>query len=140
MKNILLTILCAFGTLAASAQNFDYLTFRTNAGTEYSVPVDGLKIVINGDQLQVSSKAEDLAFAFDELGSFFFTTEPTAIQSATADDVQVSIVNGQLQTNAPAGTPVRVFTLDGREMPTTGLGAGIYVIQVNNRTFKTLAR
>ena len=140
MKNILLTILCAFGTLAASAQNFDYLTFRTNAGTEYSLPVDGLKIVINGDQLQVSSTAENLNFAFDELGSFFFTTEPTAIQSAAADDVQVSIVNGQLQTNAPAGTPVRVFTLDGREMPTTGLGAGIYVIQVNNRTFKTLAR
>ena len=140
MKNILLTILCAFGTLATSAQNFDYLTFRTNAGTEYSVPVDGLKIVINGDQLQVSSTAEDLAFAFDELGSFFFTTEPTAIQTAAADDVQVSIVNGQLQTNAPAGTPVRVFTMDGREMPTTGLGAGIYVIQVNNRTFKTLAR
>ena len=140
MKNILLTILCAFGTLATSAQNFDYLTFRTNAGTEYSVPVDGLKIVINGDQLQVSSTAENLNFAFDELGSFFFTTEPTDIQSATADDVQVSIVNGQLQTNAPAGTPVRVFTLDGREMPTTGLGTGIYVIQVNNRTFKTLAR
>ena len=140
MKNILLTILCAFGTLATSAQNFDYLTFRTNAGTEYSLPVDGLKIVINGDQLQVSSTAEDLAFAFDELGSFFFTTEPTAIQTAAADDVQVSIVNGQLQTNAPAGTPVRVFTLDGREMPTTGLGAGIYVIQVNNRTLKTLAR
>ena len=140
MKNILLTILCAFGTLAASAQNFDYLTFRTNAGTEYSVPVDGLKIVINGDQLQVSSTAENLNFSFDELGSFFFTTEPTAIQTAAADDVQVSIVNGQLQTNAPAGTPVRVFTLDGREMPTTGLGAGIYVIQVNNRTFKTLAR
>ena len=140
MKNILLTILCAFGTLAASAQNFDYLTFRTNAGTEYSVPVDGLKIVINGDQLQVSSTAGNLNFAFDELGSFFFTTEPTAIQTAAADDVQVSIVNGQLQTNAPAGTPVRVFTMDGREMPTTGLGAGIYVIQVNNRTFKTLAR
>ena len=140
MKNILLTILCAFGTLAASAQNFDYLTFRTNAGTEYSLPVDGLKIVFNGDKLQVSSTAENLNFAFDELGSFFFTTEPTAIQTAAADDVQVSIVNGQLQTNAPAGTPVRVFTLDGREMPTTGLGAGIYVIQVNNRTFKTLAR
>ena len=140
MKNILLTILCAFGTLAASAQNFDYLTFRTNAGTEYSLPVDGLKIVFNGDKLQVSSTAENLNFAFDELGSFFFTTEPTAIQTAAADDVQVSIVNGQLQTSAPAGTPVRVFTLDGREMPTTGLGAGIYVIQVNNRTFKTLAR
>ena len=140
MKHVLLTLLCAFGTLAASAQNFDYLTFRTNAGTEYSVPVDGLKIVINGAQLQVSSTAENLNFAIDELGCFFFATEPTAIQTATADDVQVSIVNGQLQTNAPAGTPVRVFTLDGREMPTTGLGAGIYVIQVNNRTFKTLAR
>ena len=140
MKHVLLTLLCAFGTLAASAQNFDYLTFRTNAGTEYSVPVDGLKIVINGDKLQVSSTAQDMAFAIDELGSFFFATEPTAIQTATADDVQVSIVNGQLQTNAPVGTPIRVFTLDGREVPTTGLGAGIYVIKMNNRTFKTLAR
>ena len=140
MKHVLLTLLCAFGTLAASAQNFDYLTFRTNAGTEYSVPVDGLKIVINGDQLQVRSTAENLNFAFDELGCFFFATEPTAIQSAAADDVQVSIVNGKLQTNAPAGTPVRVYTMDGREVPTTGLGAGIYVIKVNNRTFKTLAR
>ena len=140
MKHVLLTLLCAFGTLAASAQNFDYLTFRTNAGMEYSVPVDGLKIVINGDQLQVSSTAENLNFAIDELGCFFFATEPTAIQTATADDVQVSIVNGKLQTNAPAGTPVRVYTMDGREMPTSGLGAGIYVIQVNNRTFKTLAR
>lgn len=140
MKHVLLTLLCAFGTLAASAQNFDYLTFRTNAGTEYSVPVNGLKIVINGDQLQVSSTAENLNFAIDELGCFFFATEPTAIQTATADDVQVSIVNGKLQTNAPAGTPVRVYTMDGREVPTTGLGAGIYVIKVNNRTFKTLAR
>ena len=63
MKHVLLTLLCAFGTLAASAQNFDYLTFRTNAGTEYSVPVDGLKIVINGDKLQVSRTAENLNFA-----------------------------------------------------------------------------
>ena len=140
MKHVLLTLLCAFGTLAASAQNFDYLTFRTNAGTEYSVPVDGLKIVINGDKLQVSSTAENLNFAIDELGCFFFATEPTAIQTAATDDVQVSIVNGQLQTNAPAGTPIRVYTMDGREVPTTGLGAGIYVIKVNNRTFKTLAR
>ena len=140
MKNILLTLLCALGTLAASAQNFDYLTFRTNAGTEYSVPVDGLKITISGDKLRVSSTAQDLAFAIDELGCFFFAAEPTAIQSATADDVQVSIVNGNLQTNAPAGTTIRVYTLDGRAVPTTGLDAGIYVIKVNNRTFKTLAR
>ena len=140
MKNVLLTLLCAFGILTASAQNFDYLTFRTNAGMEYSLPVDGLKIVINGDKLQVSSTAQDLTFAIDELGCFFFATEPTAIQSATADDVQVSIVNGKLQTNAPVGTSIRVFTLDGREVPATGLGAGIYVIKINNRTFKTLAR
>ena len=39
------------------------------------------------------------------------------------------------------GAPHTVgFTLDGREVPTTGLGAGIYVIKMNNRTFKTLAR
>ena len=140
MKNILLTILCALGTLAASAQNFDYLTFRTNAGTEYSVPVDGLKITISGDKLQVSSTTKNLDFAINDLGCFFFAAEPTAIQQATANDVQVSIVNGNLQTNAPAGTTIRVYTLDGRAVPTTGLGAGIYVIKVNNRTFKTLAR
>ena len=79
MKNVLLTLLCAFGILTASAQNFDYLTFRTNTGTEYSVPWHGRKVVINGDKLQVISTSQELTCAHDEVVCFFFVTEMTVI-------------------------------------------------------------
>lgn len=140
MKHIYLTFALAFGALGLSAQSLDYLTFRTAGGTEQSLPIDGVKMVIADGRLQVSSPQANLEFALSELNCFFFAAEPTAIRTVSDGQPSVSIVGGTLRTDAPAGSRISVFTSDGRRVPTTGLSAGTYIVKINDRTFKTLAR
>lgn len=140
MKHIYLTLALAFGALGLSAQSLDYLTFRTAGGIEQSLPIDGVKMVIADGRLQVSSPQANLEFALSELNCFFFAAEPTAIRTVSDGQPGVSIVGGTLRTDAPAGSRISVFTPDGRRVPTTGLSAGTYIVKINDRTFKTLAR
>lgn len=140
MKHIYLTIALALGALGMSAQSLDYLTFRTAAGTEQSLPIDGLKMVIADGRLQISSPQAHLDFALAELNCFFFSAEPTAIRTVSDGQPGVSIVGGTLRTDAPAGSRISVYTPDGRRVPPTGLSAGTYIVKINDQTFKILAR
>ena len=140
MKHIYLTIALALGALGMSAQSLDYLTFRTVAGTEQSLPIDGLKMVIADGRLQISSPQTHLDFALSELNCFFFSAEPTAIRTVSDGQPGVSIVGGTLRTDAPAGSRISVYTPDGRRVANGTLTHGTYLVRIDGITYKILAQ
>ncbi len=143
MKKFYLFFLFLGLSLCSFAQSYDYLTLRTADGTEKSLSVDGLRITFSDGKLLARNGKEEAQVALADMACMFFATTPTAIESlaaADADGLRVQIRGGRLVTNAPAGSEIQVYTLDGRRAPQQGLGNGAYLVRVNGRTFKVLAR
>ena len=140
MKRILLLIIATASLFVAKAQSFDYLTVRTLEGSEQSFALDQLKLTFADGKVVATSKGETTTFDFASLDFMFFTTEPTAIESASNSAFAVSIVGGNLQTNAPADSNIRVYTPDGKRVGQSGLNRGVYLVRINGRTFKTISR
>lgn len=140
MKRSLLLIFALVCTFAVKAQSLDYLTVRTMEGTEQSFSLDQLKLTFADGKVVATSKGETTTFDFANLDFMFFTTEPTAIEKVSDGGCTVSIVGGNLQTNAPAGSTIHVFTPDGKRVGQSSLNRGVYLVQINGRTYKTIAR
>ena len=141
MKKILLTLVMGIGLLTASAQSLDYLTFRTANGAEKSLPIEGMKITIENGTLKVSTPTGVTNFSIADLSCFFFAAQPTGITTAEGNDNwNAQIIGGQLETNAPEGSTIRIYGIDGKPVPRHNLPAGVYIIQINDKTFKTIAR
>lgn len=67
----------------------------------------------------------------------FATNDVAAVDDVTVDggDVTVSAVNGSIVVNGPHNA-VSVYTLDGRQVPSTDLVPGLYIVSVDGRTHK----
>lgn len=140
-RHFFLLLLSLFAAGSACAQQQDFLTFRTASGAEKSLPAVGLKITFEGGRLIAVNGAEQATFALTELKSMFFASTPTGIAAPGASaGWSVSIAGGRLQTDAPAGTPVRVFSADGREVQPAGLGKGLYIVRIGDKTYKVMAQ
>ena len=143
MKKFYLLFLLMGFSLCGFAQSYDYLTLRTADGTEKSIGIDGLRITFADGKLLAANGKEETQIALADMACMFFATAPTAIESLTAADaagLRVQISGGRLLTNAPAGSDIRVYSLDGRLAPTQGLSSGAYLVRVNGRTFKVVAQ
>lgn len=142
MKNLIILFIMALGTLQASAQEYNYLTLQETDGTETSLTVDGLKIIFVDGSIVVTNGTQNFTAPLASMSKMYFAETATAINSAiaAADEASVRIVNGQLQVNAPDGSRVKVYGLDGREQGTSHLTRGVYVVRVNNQTFKVIAQ
>lgn len=137
--SFLLPALLAAAT--ACAQQQDYLTFRTASGAERSLPAVGLKMTFADGRLTAVSSAGQVVFALTELSSMYFSSTPTGIAAAGLPDAAtVTVENGRLRVNAPAGTPVRVFGADGREVRSDALGRGLYIVRVGDKNYKVMAQ
>ncbi len=124
--------------LTASAQS--YLTFRQTDGSEKSLSTSGLKLTFADGKLVATNGSETATFALSSMAKMYFSNSSTAIDQINTAEVSASIVNGTLQVNAPAGTPVSVYGLDGREMPHQGLASGVYVVRVGQKVLKLMAK
>lgn len=140
MKRFLLMLCGAMLGFVARAQQLDYLTCKTTDGKEVSLPVDGLKITFEGGVLHAQTAGQQVQFPLAEMDRMFFASTPAAVGSLVDDAVRVAIVDGRLQVNAPAGVRVSVFTLDGRRVAGYGLPKGVYIVKVNDKTYKLLAK
>lgn len=126
-----------FGT---PVQAQDYLTFRLQDGTERSLPVDGLKITFGDKTLHAVAQETAADFQLADLTLMFFAETPTAVETVADAAGQVAIVDGRLVVNAPVGTVVRIYTPDGRRVPEDRLLRGMYLVKVNDKTYKMMAR
>ena len=139
MKTLFATLALALSTTSVSAQNYDFLTFQNNDNTTKSLSVDGLKITFeNGNAIAtVGGKSE--TFALDNLKKLYFTEKDvTGIKQVVSSDDQINVTaeNGHLIISAPEGSHVAVYSLDGRRVGDENLAKGVYVVRVNDRSFK----
>lgn len=142
MKRIL-SIFALFVAFAwsAFAQNYNYLTFQQTDGTCQSLSIDGLKLTFAEGNLVAANGTTQAAFPLSALQKMFFSSEAVGIHSvSTESPVSVKIERGKLVVDAPLGSEISVYGIDGRRVPSSGLGQGVYVVKVNGQTFKVLAK
>lgn len=136
-----------------SAQRLDYLTFRLLNGSEYSLNIaSGATLTFASNNLVAHANGEERQFALADLSTFFFSASPTGINDVTAAAITAKYHEGALHVAAPAGSSVNVYSLDGRNVATLqksshgnerftlSLNSGVYVVRVNQQTFKILAQ
>ena len=154
MKKIYLTSALALLSLGAGAQSYDFLTFCPEGKAQVSLPVDGLKLRVEGSQLVAEAVGTYTTFDLPTLTAMFFATEnTTGITTLPArSKTAVTLCDGRITVTAPAGSRVVVLTPDGRIVArltkradgSETLGpvpaAGVYLVNVNGRTFKLLAQ
>lgn len=154
MRTVFLYVALLVAT-TVSAQRLDYLTFRLLNGNEHSVNIaSGATITFTNTSIDITTEASEpsLSFALANLSTLFFAATPTGINDVAKVEVSASFNNGALQVSAPAGSNVGVYSLDGRTIATfkkstngnerfsLPLNKGIYVIRVDQESFKILAQ
>lgn len=143
MKTLFLSLGLALSTLTATAQTstFSYLTLQRTNGTEQSLMLDNLRITFSGNNLVATNGTETASIPLAEMQKMFFAAKPTAISEAAASEaISATISGGRLTVNAPKGTSVSVFSIDGRRMGTEGLTEGVYLVKVGGRTIKVTGK
>lgn len=130
------------GVATASAQSYDYLVLQKANGNTVDLKVDGLKLTFEKGNLVASyNDAAETTVSLADMAKMYFSTQATGIENAAAaDKAEVSVVNGKLQVNAPAGTKVDVYAVDGRKVNAGNLVKGTYVVRMNNKSVKVLVK
>ena len=152
MKKIYLTSALALLSLGAGAQSYYFLTFCPEGKAQVSLPAYGLKLRVERSQPEAGGSRT--AFDLPSLRAMFFATESTTGIAAAPgrDETAATLRDGRICVTAPAGSRVAVLTPDGRTVVrltkradgSETLGpvpaAGVYLVNVNGRTFKLLAQ
>lgn len=136
MKKILTLAAAAFLALGASADDVKYMTFKTADGTTQSLALaDGIKITFNDGKIVATAGENTFTADIADMISMWFDVVPTSIDNILNDDLA-------------AGTPVRVYGMDGRLVKTyqhaagvqAELPAGTYVISAGKKVAKVLVK
>ncbi len=152
-KTILLTMLPLL-MQEVKAADYQYLVITTSDGTERALTASGLTIAFsNGNLVATSSSATVATIALADLASMHFSNTDTGIESTQADDTnQISVADGVLSVTAPKGTKVRIANIagmllgeytkagQGTEVVGNRLGQGIYLINVNSKSYKIFVK
>ena len=142
MKHILTLLFCA-SALTVSAQNYNFLTLQKSSGSEKSLKADHVKITFEDGNLVATNGSETFSAPLSQMGKMFFSDTATSIETVetNAEALTASIVNGQLRTNAPVGSRISVFSLDGRLLNAQApISRGTYLVRINNTTLKVVAQ
>ena len=136
MKKLLSLAAVALMALGAQAEDIKYLNFRTLDGQEQSLSIEnGLTITFENGKLIANANGTIFQAELSNMQDMYFGATLVGIPSISADAI-------------PAGTLVRVYTTDGRMVQsyeqTAGaqpaLPAGLYMIQADGKTTKTLVK
>ena len=136
MKKLLSLAAVALMALGAQAEDIKYLNFRTLDGQEHGLSIEnGLTITFENGKLIANANGTIFQAELSNMQDMYFGATLVGIPSISADAI-------------PAGTLVRVYTTDGRMVQsyeqTAGaqpaLPAGLYMIQADGKTTKTLVK
>lgn len=143
MKKLFTLLVCAASALMASAQQYGYLTFEQQDGSKISLTATGRILITfgNGNLKATSSSSEAYIAPLTNLSKMYFASVSSAVSEvANAKQLKASIVDGTLHVDAPTTAKVSVYSLDGRQQPTTGLAKGTYLVRIDGRTLKVIAQ
>lgn len=156
MKNSVMAILASFILPMSAMADGEGLSIKvfhgTGAPTEYSLDAVR-KITFQEDGFTVAFKnAEqaDASFFYDEVGKIMFGEVSTGIENVQKEegsDIAISYDGRTLNVTTAEAAQLRLFDVSGRpviserisgnaQVSTENLSAGVYILKVNNKTFK----
>ncbi len=145
MKKLLLTLLLSAGAGCVYAEDgYGYLVFAQNDGTESSLATGSLTITFPDGKIVATDGTSTFTAPLADMARMYFSSTPTGIASVSGGEggaVSAEISGGRLRVTAPAGSTVRLYRADGSSVPADAqLEPGVYLVNINGRTLKTLAK
>ena len=116
-------------TCSIHADDYDFLTFEQQDGTKKSITALGTVITFADGQAVATYGEETYEVTIADLAKMYFSAEDIT----TGIEVVPSVVALPQQGE-------QWFTTDGRQVPPTRLGKGVYIVKKNGQTFKTVVR
>jgi len=149
MKKILLLFSVLALGVNASAQDYNYLTWKKTSGAEKSLKLDGLKIAFDATSMFSENSVEKDTVALGELQMLFFSVEPTGVQRVEREGLLIEGGERLLSVTAAAGSNVSVYDAtgalvgkyraDGSTRSLT-VGRGVFLVNCNGETQKVLVK
>lgn len=132
MKKTFITMaFSVISTIAANAVSYDYLTFENLNGSQISVAVDKLKMVVKDGNLVITNATGSTIMPLTALSKMFFA-ETSGISDNIASDTETA--------KAYTLTGVCVGTFRNIETAKRALVKGIYVIKTDSKTQKVMVK
>lgn len=120
--------------VAANADTYPYLSFETQDGTTRSVSVESLTMTFSDGKLLASNGTDSYEIDVASLSRMYFSaSNVTAIS-----DLERSDTHGQMDVYTLSG--VKVGSFDNDAALRNGVGAGVYIVKSNGKTFKVALR
>lgn len=154
MRKILLLLLLVFGAHHASAEGYNCLKVNLSDGSTVTIVMsDDLKVSFTDENLVATGTFADVQIAKNDIDTFeHIYDEASSISDATVGGTTMSRQGNSLNfSNLPANTTLHVFDTAGREVMTgnavgdyelslDGLTPAIYIVVVNNQSYKVVIR
>lgn len=151
IRTLLLSMFLAIGT-SAIADNYSYLTIDKNDGeTSFSLS-EIKKITFEGSNMIITmtdGSTQQLPLA--SLNKMFFSeTGLTAINPANKTNEQIQLIDGIIHVNAPAGSMVTLYAINGQmvkniaatgedtQINVSNMTKGIYIVKVGKQAKKIM--
>ena len=131
MKRQALTAMVLFGTLAAQAADYQYLTIEKKDGTALSITAVGLNITYADGKMTATNGTETATLALTDLSRMFFSNSKEATAIVAIEDLQPE-------------TAATVYDLSWRLVAnevlpsalSSQLRKGVYIVRQNTKTVK----
>lgn len=132
MRKFIVSLMAMALPLAASADEYAYLSFETSDGSLEAVSVESLSMTFSGSKLIVENADGTKDFSVADLGRMFFSATPTGIT-----DVKTA-ANGDMEVYTASGVFVGRFAA-GEDLSSI-LKSGLYIIKDNSNTTKIMVK
>lgn len=149
MKKFLLSAAILTAALTARAETAQVLTVYVDDGTTLIYRLDRQPTVTFADrQMTVNFDGDSNSVAMENVKHWNVEMRDiSAIESTNADSAAI-VVNGRsLSVNLPADREVRIYGINGEQIAHAyghslqfDLNAGIYIISINNKSYKVIIR
>ena len=154
MRKILFLLLLAFGAHYASAKGYNCLKVNLSNGSTVTIVLsDDLQVSFTDDNLVAKGSLADVQIAKNDIDTFEHVYDASSsISDATIGGTTMNQQGNSLNfSNLPVNTTLRVFDTGGREVMSEnassdfefsldGLTPGIYIVVVNNQSYKVVIR
>lgn len=151
LKHLILATILALGT-PVMADNYAYLTIdKTNGETHFALS-EISKITFDADNMIINlSNGSQAQLPLTSLNKMFFSDAGiTAINSSTKEPLQVKLSGGIIHVNAPVGSLVTLYNMNGQAVRTVttasddtqinlnGMTKGVYIVKVGKQAKKVM--
>lgn len=153
VKRILLLFIVLLTAYNVQSATKNYLVVEKTSGDKYSFDLSDEPIItFNNQIMQITSKSDSHSFEISDVKEYSFSdTNVTGINEVQPNELRIiNDANGKIVIEGiQPNSKVRLFSIDGKEQMANistsddrvyinldSLSKGIYIVSVNNKSFK----